>query len=90
MKKTAVALATLAKVPLKIADRLMGGDRPDPILILCKAAGLGWPAVKAVILARPDNSRHFDGRGSTTPLPITAGCRHRPRSAWSASGSGRT
>jgi uncharacterized protein (DUF2336 family) len=36
-----VALATLAKVPIKIAERLMSGDRPDPVLILCKAAGLG-------------------------------------------------
>ena len=55
-EETVVTLATLAKVPLKIADRLMDGDRPDPILILCKAAGLGWPVVKAVILARPDGS----------------------------------
>ena len=35
-----VALATLAKVPIKIAERLMSGDRPDPVLILCRAAGL--------------------------------------------------
>ncbi len=49
-----VALAALAKVPIKIADRLMGGERPDPVLILCKAADLSWPTVKAVILARPE------------------------------------
>jgi uncharacterized protein (DUF2336 family) len=55
-EEAVVALATLAKVPIKIADRLMGGDRPDPVLILCKAAGLGWPAVKALILARPDGA----------------------------------
>jgi len=53
-EETVVALAALAKVPIKITDRLMGSDRPDPVLILCKAAGLSWPAVKAVILARPD------------------------------------
>ena len=47
-------LAALAKVPIKIADRLMSGDRPDPVLILCKAANLSWPTVKAIILARPD------------------------------------
>ena len=35
----------------------MAGDRPDPLLILCKAAGLSWPAVKALILARPDAAR---------------------------------
>ena len=53
-EETVVALAALAKVPIKIVDRLMGGDRPDPVLILCKAADLSWPTVKAVILARPD------------------------------------
>ena len=55
-EETVVGLAALAKVPIDVADRLMGGDRPDPVLILCKAAGLGWPTVKAVILARPDGS----------------------------------
>src|ERR1700733_14723080 len=52
-EETVVALAALAKVPIDVADRLMGGDRPDPVLILCKAAGLGWPTVKAIIMARP-------------------------------------
>ena len=55
-EETVVALAALVKVPIKITDRLMGGDRPDPVLILCKAAGLSWPTVKAVILARPDGA----------------------------------
>jgi uncharacterized protein (DUF2336 family) len=55
-EETVVALAALAKVPVKIADRLMGGDRPDPVLILCKAAGLTWQTVKAVIIARPDGT----------------------------------
>jgi uncharacterized protein (DUF2336 family) len=55
-EEAVVALATLAKVPIKIADRLMGGDRPDPVLILCKAAGLNWPAVKAIIMVRPDGA----------------------------------
>ena len=53
-EETVVALATLAKVPIKIADRLMSDERPDPVLILCKAANLSWPTVKAVIVARPD------------------------------------
>ncbi len=56
-EETVVALAALAKVPLKVADRLMDGDRPDPVLILCKAANLSWSAVKALILARPDGAR---------------------------------
>jgi uncharacterized protein (DUF2336 family) len=54
-EETVVALAALAKVPVKIVDRLMDGDRPDPVLILCKAAGFEWPTVKAVILARSDS-----------------------------------
>ena len=39
-------------MPIDVVDRLMGGDRPDPVLILCKAAGWGWPTVRAVITAR--------------------------------------
>jgi uncharacterized protein (DUF2336 family) len=50
------ALAALAKVPIEVADQLMDGDKPDPVLILCKAAGLSWPTVKALIMARPDQS----------------------------------
>jgi uncharacterized protein (DUF2336 family) len=55
-EEVVVALATLAKVPLKVVDRLMGGDRPDPVLILCKSASLNWATAKAVILARSDGT----------------------------------
>jgi len=55
-EETVAALAALSKVPIEVADRLMGGDRPDPVLILCKAAGLSWPTVKAIIMTRPDGS----------------------------------
>jgi len=53
-EETVVALAALTKVPISIADRAMSGARSDPVLILCKAAGLGWPTVKAIFLARPE------------------------------------
>jgi uncharacterized protein (DUF2336 family) len=59
-EEAVVALAALAKVPINVVDRLMGGDRPDPVLILCKAAGLAWPTVKAIFLVRPD------GKGTST------------------------
>jgi uncharacterized protein (DUF2336 family) len=59
-EETVVGLATLAKVPINVVDRLMGGDRPDPVLILCKAAGLAWPTVKAIFLVRPN------GRGTSS------------------------
>ena len=52
-EETVVGLAALAKVPIDVADRLMAGERPDPVLILCKAAGFSWPTVKAIIMVRP-------------------------------------
>jgi len=59
-EETVAGLAALAKVPIDVADRLMGGDRPDPALILCKAANLSWPTVKAVIMTR------MDGKGTSS------------------------
>jgi uncharacterized protein (DUF2336 family) len=46
------ALAHLCAVPIEVVDRLMHGDRTDPILILGKSAGWQWPTVKSVIMAR--------------------------------------
>jgi uncharacterized protein (DUF2336 family) len=46
-------LSALCAVPIEVVDRLMGGERPDPVLILCKSQGWGWATVKAVISARP-------------------------------------
>jgi len=51
-EETVVALATLCSVPIEVVDRLMSGERPDPVLILCKSAGWGWPTVKAIIMSR--------------------------------------
>src|SRR5712691_1045261 len=51
-EETVAALACLCAVPIEVVDRLMRGDRPDPILILCKSAGWGWPTAKAIITAR--------------------------------------
>jgi uncharacterized protein (DUF2336 family) len=51
-----VALAALCSVPIDVVDRLMGGERPDPILILCKSVGWGWPTARAIISARPGRS----------------------------------
>jgi uncharacterized protein (DUF2336 family) len=53
-EETVAALALLCGIPIETADRLMAGDRPDPILILCKAAAYGWPTARAVILSRPN------------------------------------
>jgi Uncharacterised protein conserved in bacteria (DUF2336) len=55
-EETVVALAALSKVPISVADRLMASERPDPVLILCKAVGMSWPTVKSVIAVRPDGN----------------------------------
>ncbi len=52
-EETIAALATVSMVPVEVVDRLMNGERADPVLILSRAAGFSWPAVKAVIAARP-------------------------------------
>jgi uncharacterized protein (DUF2336 family) len=52
-EETVSSLAVLCGVPIETADRLMAGDRPDPILILCKAAGYNWDTVRAIIMSRP-------------------------------------
>jgi uncharacterized protein (DUF2336 family) len=48
-----VALSQLCSVPVEVVDRLLQGDRTDPVMILCKSAGCGWPTVKAIIAASP-------------------------------------
>jgi hypothetical protein len=40
-------------VPVEVVDRLMNGERADPVLILARAIGFGWPTVKAVMNSRP-------------------------------------
>ena len=55
------SLSLLCGVPIDTADRLMAGDRPDPILILCKAADYGWTTARAIIMSRPS------AKGTSTP-----------------------
>jgi len=52
-EETVVALSELTSVPIETVERLMAGDRPDPVLILCKASGFGWQTVRSLILVRP-------------------------------------
>jgi uncharacterized protein (DUF2336 family) len=63
-EETVATLATLAKVPINVADRLLGGERPDPVLILCRAIGLNWSTVKAIIMLRPDAKSASQGLDS--------------------------
>jgi uncharacterized protein (DUF2336 family) len=54
-EETVASLSALCGVPIEAVDRLTAGERPDPVLILCKAIGFQWPTVRAIILARPDD-----------------------------------
>jgi uncharacterized protein (DUF2336 family) len=51
-EETVAGLSVLCKVPIEIIDRLMASKRADPLLIVCKAAGFGWPTARAIILVR--------------------------------------
>jgi uncharacterized protein (DUF2336 family) len=45
------ALASLCAVPVSVVDRLMAGERVDPVLILCKSASWGWQTARAIMSA---------------------------------------
>jgi uncharacterized protein (DUF2336 family) len=51
-EETIAALATVSAVPVEVVDRLMNGERSDPVLILARAAGFGWRTVRAVMNSR--------------------------------------
>ncbi len=52
-EETIAALATVCAVPVEVVDRLMSGERPDPVLILARSTGFGWDTVRDVMNARP-------------------------------------
>jgi uncharacterized protein (DUF2336 family) len=51
-EESVAALAALSGVKIATLDRLIAGDRYDPILIVGKVVGLEWPTVRALILLR--------------------------------------
>jgi uncharacterized protein (DUF2336 family) len=51
------ALSALSTVKITTLDRLIHGERYDPILIIGKALGLEWATVRALILLRLGPSR---------------------------------
>ena len=59
-EETIAALATLCAVPVEVVDRLMSGERADPVLILARAAGFIWPTVREIISARPGSKPNGD------------------------------
>ena len=51
-EESIAALAVMSGVKIATLDRLISGDRYDPILIVSKVIGLDWPTVRALILLR--------------------------------------
>ena len=51
-EEAVAALAALSGVKITTLDRLLSGDRHDPILILGKTVGFDWATVRALILLR--------------------------------------
>ena len=51
-EESIAALAAMTGVKITTLDRLIAGDRYDPILIAGKAVGLEWATVRALILLR--------------------------------------
>jgi uncharacterized protein (DUF2336 family) len=59
--ETIAALALLCAVPVEVVDRLMTGERYDPMLILARSLNFSWDTTRAIITARPG------ARGTSTP-----------------------
>jgi uncharacterized protein (DUF2336 family) len=51
-EESVAALSAMSGVKITTLDRLIGGDRHDPILIVGKTIGLEWVTVRALILLR--------------------------------------
>jgi uncharacterized protein (DUF2336 family) len=56
-EESIAALSAMSGVRIATLDRLIAGDRHDPILIVGKAVGLEWATVRALILLRLGPSR---------------------------------
>jgi uncharacterized protein (DUF2336 family) len=52
-ERTVAALSLVAAVPAELVERLMAGERREPVLILCRAVRFKWPTARAVLQSRP-------------------------------------
>lgn len=51
-EESVAALSAMSGVDIATLDRLIAGDRHDPVLIVARAVGLEWATVRALILLR--------------------------------------
>jgi uncharacterized protein (DUF2336 family) len=56
-EESVAALSAMSAVKIATLDRLIAGDRHDPLLIVGKTIGLEWATVRALILLRLGPSR---------------------------------
>jgi hypothetical protein len=56
-EESIAALSAMSGVKIATLDRLISGDRHDPVLIVGKMIGLEWATVRALILLRLGPSR---------------------------------
>ena len=56
-EESVAALAAMSGVQIATLDRLISGDRHDPILMVGKMVGLEWASVRALILLRLGQNR---------------------------------
>ena len=56
-EEAVAALSAMSGVKIATLDRLIAGDRYDPILIIGKTVGLEWATVRSLILLRLGPSR---------------------------------
>lgn len=49
-EESVASLSAMSGIRLSILDRLIAGDRYDPILVLGRMLNLGWPTVRALVL----------------------------------------
>ncbi|MBV8835249.1 MAG: DUF2336 domain-containing protein [Alphaproteobacteria bacterium] len=60
--ETVVALSALSGVPIDLVDHLVNNASQLGVMSLCRAIGIDWPIVAAIILARiaPEDTPSFD------------------------------
>ncbi|MGA8999843.1 MAG: DUF2336 domain-containing protein [Pseudolabrys sp.] len=46
---TVTALATLCAAPIDMIQKMLSDGRNEPLLVACKAAGLSWPTLRALL-----------------------------------------
>jgi uncharacterized protein (DUF2336 family) len=56
-EQAVAALAALSELPINLIDRIMTGERRDPLLLLCKAMEMKWTTLKAILLIPPAGIR---------------------------------